>query len=164
MESHSILRQDKGFTLVEILIAIGILAILGALGLFISFDFYKSYAFSTEKNIAISVLQRVRNQSVNNINETRHGVYFSSSNQYIMFQCPDNAPCDDYADADTSKNIVIEPSYGISITGVPFYIIFDQLNGDCITCPSYPSNTIVGINYESKHYDILINEEGRISW
>ena len=62
MELHKDLIQDsKGFTLVEILIAIALLIVILSLGLFISFDFYKNYAFRSEKNIIVSILQKARN-------------------------------------------------------------------------------------------------------
>src|SRR3989344_3331593 len=109
--------MSRGFTLVEILIVVAILVVIFSFGLFISFDFYKSYSFHSEKSTIVSILQKARNQSLNNINESRHGVHFSASPlQYIIFECNPGVLCTDYSEADTSKDIIIEPSYGISIT------------------------------------------------
>src|SRR5439155_93802 len=82
-------NSENGFTLIEIMIAVGILAIIATLGLFVSFDFYKGYAFRSEKSIVVSTLQKARDESLSNINQTRHGVHFGASPlQYIIFECP----------------------------------------------------------------------------
>src|SRR5438105_2008049 len=107
MKHEALKKNTAGFTLIEIIIAIAILAIILTLGLFISFDFYKSYAFRSEKNIIVSVLQKARGQALNNINQARHGVSFQSG-QYIIFECKFATPqCTDYTGADTSKDILI---------------------------------------------------------
>jgi len=172
MALHSISRQDdgpalsevEGFTLIEVVISIAVLAVILVLGLFVSFDFYKSYAFNSEKNIIVSVLQKARNQSLDNINQTRHGVHFSNPLEYIIFECKSGNPqCTDYATgADTSKNFPpVVHMYGVSIPNTPFDVIFDQLSGDCVSsnCP-LPIN----VNANGKTQTVSVNSEGQIDW
>src|SRR5258706_4507626 len=98
MASPNTSRQSKGFTLVEIAIVIILLMTIISLGLFISFDFYKNFAFRSEKSTIISILQKARSQSLNNIDEVRHGVHFAASPlTYIVFECPTATPqCTSY--------------------------------------------------------------------
>ncbi|OGZ68624.1 MAG: hypothetical protein A3D35_01210 [Candidatus Staskawiczbacteria bacterium RIFCSPHIGHO2_02_FULL_34_9] len=167
MELPNILRQTKGFTLIEILIAMVVLGIIASLGLFISLDFYRTYAFNSEGNVILSVLKRVRNQSMNNINGVRHGVHFEDNSglKYIMFECPTLTPnCTSY---DPSyPQIEMDSSWGISFISptppLPFDVMFDQLSGDCTTCQI--SDITITVSYAIKKYDILINKEGGISW
>lgn len=153
--------------MIEFLVAVAIVVTIISLGLFISFDFYKSYAFRSEKNVIVSVLQRARSQSLNNINQTRHGARFDNNDglKYVIFECKSTNPqCADYANADNSKDILFDSSWGISLDSptLPFDIIFDQISGNCINCSS--PNTIITISSGNNHYNININNEGRIDW
>ena len=130
-----------GFTLIEILIALSILIILFALGLFISFDFYKSYSARSEKEVIVSTLQKARSESIDNISQTAHSVHFSN-NPLTYTLMP--------------ENLAISAAYNISITSpaLPFDVSFTQLSGDS------SSQTIILSNGEN----ITINSEGRIDW
>ncbi len=166
MASLKTLKQDKnkGFTLVEILVAIAILAIILSLGIFLSFDFYKSRSLLSEKDIIISVLQKARNQSLNNINQVRHGIHFmeDSGLKYIIFECKAESPqCVKYQE--NSADAVIAVYYGISISepALPFDVIFEQLSGDCLNCNLEKTITVTD---GAKSYAIKINKEGGIDW
>ncbi len=168
MALPNIYRQNnKGFTLIEILVVMAILAAIIGFGLLISFDAYKSYSFSAEKNNLITILQKARNQSLDNINQTRHGVHFQASPlTYVLFECPSTNPqCTAYAPS--SKDVTIDVSYAVSITDpvpLPFDIVFDQLNGNCVTsnCTTKPLN--ITLSSAGKFHTISINSEGRIDW
>ena|SRR5260221_110150 len=154
MVLHSILRQSRnsGFTIIEIIITIAILIIILSFGLFISFDFYKNYSFRSERNIIISVLQKARDQSLNNIDQTSHGVHFEANPnlKYTIFEGSSY-------DQDNQNNLVVNASYGISITSLilPFDVIFDQLSG-------VSSDEIITIYDGFKSYNITVNSEGKI--
>ncbi len=157
MASPNTSIRDKGFTLVEILVVIALFSIILWFGLFVGFDFYKNYSFRSEESVIVSVLQKARNQSLNNINQTRHGVHFEQG-QYIIFECPTATPqCDAYS-AGPEDN-TINSSYGISIDNLPFDVIFEQLGGNCANCP-----ITIKASYENNDYEIEINSEGGISW
>lgn len=175
MASPNILRRNKngsgvfarksgaGFTLIEILISVTILATLFGLGLFVSFDFYRSYALASEKNTIVSVLQKARGESLNNIGQVRHGVHFQTTAplQYILFECPAGNPqCTNYTAS--ASDISVPASYGITLIAPVPDIIFDQLSGDCVTCQN-PTTTITA-NDGTRSYNITINSEGQIDW
>ncbi len=159
--------KNKGFTLIEILIAIAILALIVSVGLFISFDFYKSYAFRSERNIIVSVLQKARNQSLSNINQVRHGVHFQDNPlTYVMFECPSaNPQCTSYI-ANPVTDIVVQSSYGVSINApaLPFDVIFNQLDASCASANCITNPLAITVSDSVKSYDIKINNEGQINW
>src|SRR5579863_8957521 len=165
MASPNILPRDSGFTLLEVLISLVILVIIFSLGLFVSFDFYRSYAGESEKNIVVSTLQKARSQAMDNIGQNRHGVHVQGNPlQYIMFECA--PPCNSYPGTSASDTI-ISASYNISLTPTPpFDIIFDQLSGDCVPSPTFDcaSDNPITINGNTTSYIITINHEGQISW
>lgn len=162
--------NNKGFTLVEVLIVIGLLIMVFAFGLFISFDFYRSYSFYAESDVIVSILQKARNQSLNNINQARHGVYFDISSddlKYVIFECDsENHPqCTDYNERDESKDLVIESSYGMSITPESsFSVVFEQLSGSCASPNCLSDPLIITLSDGRREYEITINNEGAISW
>ena len=169
MESHNTYNLDnRGMTLVEIIVAISILAIVASLGLFVSIDFAKSYNFRSEKNTIVSLLQRARGESINNINQSRHGVHLEGDPlKYTIFECPPSPPalpCTSYVS--NYNDLMISSSYKISVItppspSLPFDVIFDQLNGNCVSCSS---PITIQVKDASKTYDISVNNEGRIDW
>ncbi len=163
MELPNISRQNnKGFTLIELIVTIAILTIIISLGLFLSFDFYKNYSFRSEKNVIVSVLEKARDQSISNIDQLPHGVHFQSNpTQYIIFEGSSY-------DSNNNNNIAINSSWGISITSpsTPFDIIFDQLSGclsDGLNDCAAATKTIT-IKDQQKSYNITVNSQGQIDW
>ncbi len=153
----------KGFTLIELLVVIGLLGIIAALGLFISMDFYRSYAFRSERSTIVSVLQKARSQSMNNIDEKRHGVRFQGSPlQYVLFEC---SGCTTYPGSNSTDQ-VISGSYNVSITSpaLPLDIVFDQLNGNCISASCATALQSLNVTDSGKTYHISISPIGQIDW
>jgi len=139
-----------GFTLLEVLIVITILAGLAGLGLFVSIDFYKSYAFYSERNIVVSAIQKARSQSLANINESKHGVYFGTNN-YVIFQG------ENYDFRSAIYDEIIQANSLVANSGLT-EIVFDQLSG----LPSATGTIALSDNLRSS--TISIGNEGRINW
>jgi prepilin-type N-terminal cleavage/methylation domain-containing protein len=160
MASHSdSIPKHSGFTLIEILISIGILAVVAGLGLFVSFDVYRHSSFISDERILISVLQKARNQSLNNINQVRHGVHFATSPQsFVIFECPSGTPqCTTYTSNPTTDQVIATSRDLIFPYGVPSDVIFNQLSGDTT------AQTIV-LESQGTQHSITINSEGSINW
>ncbi len=135
--------------MIEMIISVGILIIIMGLGLFLSMDFYRSYAFLTERNMAISILQKARSSAMANINERKHGVYFEPD-RYVLFEG------ENYA-AHTNA-ISFETSSAISHSGMS-EVVFEQLTGranvsggDLVLKDKIRPDIIISINYEGRIY------------
>lgn len=143
-------KSDAGFTLIEILITVGILTILSGVGLFLSMDFYRGYSFNYERNLLVSILQKARSESMANINQSAHGFYYDGSN-YIIFEG------NSYS-AGNPKNKIFPSAKSVSVICSPSCeIVFQQLSGDATAAD-------ITISGNSKTTIISLNEEGRINW
>lgn len=150
----------RGFTLIEILVVIGIFAMLGTISLIVSLDSYRGYMFRNERDLIITSLQKARSQSVNNVcygacvNGRPHGVAFSPG-KTIIFQGTS------FALRDVSADEVMNRSYNaVSITpGSLGEVVFAQLSGDVAT-PGY-----VTITDSLAHTSTTtISSNGQITW
>jgi len=162
------LAFNKGMTLAEILIVIGILLLLGTLGLFISIQTYQGYAFRSDKDILISALQRARSQSVFNIclgtsttctGGRPHGVKIDTLNKkIIIFQglSYDLGPGRDANDQ--AQDFAINTNPNITYSGLN-EVVFTQLSGDATAGQITLTDTTN--NQEDR---VNINSEGQISW
>ena len=158
-------RGQAGFTLIEVLVSLTILVVIASLGLFISIDFYKAYSSRSEQSVIVSVLQKARSESLNNINEKRHGVHFQANPlQYVIFEC--DSPCTSYPVGGASSDQPIESSHNVSVTApsMPFDVVFDQLNGNCVSSNCSTNPLTVTISDGPKSYTLKVNSEGRIDW
>lgn len=159
---------SDGFTLLEMLIAMGLLAVMLTLGLLVSVDFYKSYSLRSEHDIIVSMLQKARSQSLNNINQKRHGVRFfldenSGTPSYTLFEC--DSTCTSWTGPQAS-DLTIPSQASVAITNplLPFDVVFQQLSGDCASQNCAESELVIHIEGQQTSGDISINPEGAISW
>lgn len=143
-----IFKKGEGFTLIEILIAVGLLTLIVSLGLILSMDFYRTYAFNYEKDLLVSLLQQARSRSMANINQLEHGVGFDTDEHaYRVFE-------------GTSVQ-TFEANKAIEINwDEDDDVVFSQLEGACQTC----SPTTITLSGFGKNIDIIINNQGRIDY
>lgn len=149
---HEGLQSDRrGFTMIEILVTISILAILIGMGLFMSLDFYRHTLVNDERDLVVSLLLKARTQSIDNLDQLPHGVCFVAPN-YVIFR---GTACT----ATSSTSELTPKGGGINITGLTATssVIFNQLSGDA-------STTSITLSQDSNVKVISINNEGRIDW
>ncbi len=144
------MSDARGFTLIEVVVATAILMLIAGAGLFMSFDVYRDYAFNSEVKVVISLLQKARSQALNNINQTDHGVYFTSSD-YILFQGTS------YASRSRDFDLILPVSSRIRHSGVG-EIVFQQLSGATMV-----SDNLI-LTDTIKTATISFNVAGRINW
>jgi prepilin-type N-terminal cleavage/methylation domain-containing protein len=161
-------KGDGGFTLIEILVVMSLLVIIGALTTFANFDVWRSYNFRGESSLLVSVLQKARSQSINNIclgsgctDGRPHGVYIQND-KYTIFQGSDWNNHDDAMDED------FEASSNISSASSTINeVVFGQLSATT----SFPHHTdltegeiILNETDGFRSETISINNEGRIDY
>ena len=149
---------SKGFTVLEMLVVMGLLAIVSALGLFMSMDSYRGGSFRNERDTIVTALQTARSQAMNNIclgsgctDGKAHGVHFEIG-KYIIFQ--GNA----YSSSDPLNQTIASNDPNVVVTG-PADVIFSQLSGQVAA-----AGTIAVSDQAGHSSTISINGEGQIVW
>ena len=143
--------MKKSFTLIEILLVLGILAILISLTLPLSLSFYKSQQLNNHTQDLIQVLRIAQLKAMTAEADSSFGVYFDEGQKkYILFRggffdpaAPDNE------EFDLPQIINIHTPFS--------EIIFSKLEGK----PNVFGNIVLDSNGESRV--ININKLGRIS-
>lgn len=144
--------------MIEILVAIGILALIFALGLIMSMDMYRGYSRRSERDTLVSILERARSRAMANAYQSQWGVCYDGAN-YYLFSGPhymgaitkdaiQGNPGVSIVDTSAIKKLSCDPDGGI---------VFMQLTGNA-------SNTSMTLTQGAVTSHISINTEGLITW
>lgn len=137
----------NGFTLFEMLLTIGILIILLAITLPISWNFYVNYQLDSETETLISLLGKARSSALVNRNESAHGFYFNSAT-FIVFQGPN------YASRAVAQDKSFLRNNAITISG-PSELVFGALSGQT-------SSSTYNLSNAQRSKNVYVNSEGTI--
>ena len=145
-----------GFTILEMLVAIGIATMLGGALTFVDLNNYRGDAFRSEQDTLVTLLQTARADALNNIHQERHGVAIHPNGYdgYVIFEG------DSYASS--TLRTEVPASYRANLgAGTPSEIIFNQLSGNA----NHSNANIVMVDPE-RHTTttITVNHEGAIIW
>ena len=156
MESHKIFTP-RGFTLIEMLIVIGIIAVLIWFSLFFDVNAFRGDAFRAERDMLVVALQKARADALNNIDQRPHGValYPPGVEGYVVFE----------GESFDTRNVSLDQEFGSSYAvqfapSSPHEIVFEQLSSDVIADESI---TLIDPTRQL-NFVITINHEGTISW
>ncbi len=147
----------NGFTLTEVMVVIGLVAIVGGLSLSLSMDDYRSYKFRSERDMFLAILHKARSQSMSNIclgtctNGKPHGVAIISGH-YVIFQGAS------YAIRDLAQDEITQTNYAVVFSGIP-EVVFTELSGDAT-----PSGDMTIADTSGHSSTVTITNQGRISW
>ena len=141
--------MDKGFSLVEALIVIGIMAILAGLTAPSLVSTFSDYELASEKDLAGSLIRKARQHAFIGLNNNNHGIKIASSS-FIEFEGLS------YATRDTSKDIVTDRDPDIIASGSN-EIVFNRISGRT-------SDAILVLFDGFQSATISINQEGLVSW
>lgn len=162
MESpRTSIRNSRGFTLLEILVVMGLILMVVAFGLIVSFDDYRGFTFRNERDIVVSVIQKARGQAINNMcfgagctDGKPHGVYFGSAGQYIIFQGAT------YASRDATVDEVIDAKdKAATLTGMNT-VVFNRLRADAVTT----GGATLTVSQPGRTSVVTVEPEGRVWW
>ena len=143
--------MKKGFTLIEIMVAIAILVLIFGLGGNMGLNFYRQYLREQSKSDLTTILKKARSRAMADINQSNHGVYVGE-NQNILFQG------NSYSSRATEYDQAFDKASGISISGLG-EIVFERFRGSA----SASSTIILTDVFTNKTKTIEINYEGRIN-
>lgn len=139
----------RGFTLFEILIVIGVMAILASLTLPFGFNFYKSQQLETQSQLVLQVLRLGQSKSIFQENDSSFGIYFAN-NSYALFQ----------GSSWIGRNSLYDQSFNlpsiISLSGLQ-EVVFSKMEG----LPNATGNIVLNNGLDSR--TININALGRIN-
>ncbi len=147
-----LLPHKSGFTLVEVLVVLGLLLLLVGLGGLGSMEAYRSYVFTAETHTLVSVLERARSQALVNKQQLPHGVCYQAPH-YILFQ---GTECVDTPSSErirTARSIADASDFD---TMFPV-VIFTPLTATTVSATIHVTDGL-------RTTDIVINDEGAIFW
>lgn len=150
MRLHRPWGTKKGFTLIELTIAIALVTIFIGFGLFVSMDFYRRYSFYADQGTLVSIIRRAREYSLVNLRGTPHGIKITDNN-YIIFSGSS------YIERDSLYDEVIQKSPNIMTSGIDEVVFSQKIATSTASGTITISNSILSRNIE-------INYEGRINW
>ncbi len=139
--------MNKGFSLIEIIVVIGVVAVVIGFGVVTDLSAFRRDTFQTEEAKIVSILQKARSRAMSNIYDTNHGVCYIAPN-YVIFK-GNTCTTGDSIPANTD----------ISSNGGTLFpaIVFNRLSGTT-------TGATIHITDGIKSDDIMINNEGTINW
>jgi prepilin-type N-terminal cleavage/methylation domain-containing protein len=146
-------QSSPGFTLVEVLTVVAILAILSGISLFATLTTYRNDALNAEAATITLLLESARTEAFDNVDQCPHGVRISSEG-FTLFE---GAAFND-THCDRSLHQYVPATYGISVTSDPVDVVFQQLSAEA-------NDSSITINdHEHAHAPrrMHINREGMI--
>ena len=141
--------MKRGFTLMEVLISMGILVILLGVSTPFVLHFYRRYILDSERGALLTLMRRARTMSMAGTGSSDHGVHIASD-QFTLFEGSS------YAMRNQSKDQTFSYNDIVVITGQSD-ILFKYLSGES-------SSTSFRLDNGNKQSSIYVNTEGRIDW
>lgn len=150
-------RRVRAFTLIEILVVMGMLALIGALTVFVSMDTYRGSSFRSDRDLLVALLQHARAESVHNIcavssctDGASHGVYIGATS-YTIFQGAS------YAGRVVADDQNFTEDGTVTRAGAS-EVVFAALSG------TVAAQTTITLSGDNKTSVITIEPSGRIWW
>ncbi|MBI3633948.1 MAG: type II secretion system protein [Candidatus Vogelbacteria bacterium] len=118
--------MEKGFTLVEIIIVVGILLTLATITITALSKFSQFTALSKDTEKIVSLLNRARSDTISSKNDVRYGVHFEST-KAVLFAG------DSYvSNTMTNEVVTVLPTAtirSVTLNGGGSNVLFDRLTG-----------------------------------
>lgn len=150
--------MNRGFTMIEILVTLAIFALMAGIGLFMSFEAYRSATRRSERETIVSLLERARSRAMANIDQSAWSVCYDAGD-YIIAK---GSACDDSTAHDrVEANAGVAGTSNFSIFDSPNEIVFSQLTGNVAAAVS--TEQVITVVQNGKSEEIKINYEGRIN-
>jgi prepilin-type N-terminal cleavage/methylation domain-containing protein len=147
--------MSAGFTLIEVLVVMGILVTILGSSLFFDVSNYRGEAFRAERNNLVVALETARADALNNMHQSKHGVAINPGGYagYVIFEGTS------YAVSDPATRTLIPASYTVTLEPPsPSEVVFTQLSGDT----GFSGDIVLRDSERNATTSIRINYEGKI--
>ncbi len=145
-------RFSSGFTAIELLVVVAIIALLAAVGGLIGFDALGRSSVHSERDLLVSLLTSARARALANVNEKGHGIHINL-NEFVIFEGTTYNISD-------PKNRSVGRNTGVTVTTVPANadIIFNQLSASVVIPVG------ISLTQGGQTDAVDINSQGRVEW
>jgi type IV fimbrial biogenesis protein FimT len=140
----------SGFTVIELLVVIGILGLMLAIGIPSFASIRRNVALGNTADEIVSALRLAQNSAMASQGGVDQGVYFTAT-QYCLFGGTWSGTC---PSASTTYTM---GSYGITVSGAPISVVFQHLTG-----VTSARTIVVGISGGSQK-TITVEATGKLS-
>ena len=143
-------KSQKGFTLLEIMIVIGLFALLVGISIPFGLDVYRSYVLISETRNMVSFLRRAETLSFTNTRNDSYGVMIMND-RFVVFRGAS------FATRDTAFDEEYLRSPLVTVSGIA-HIVFAAVTGrpDIMGTTTFSN----GVNEQT----VFINEHGTLFW
>ena len=166
--------SQRGVTLIELIMIMGLVIALGALALFVSLDSFRGYLYHTDRDLLITALQHARAEAIGSVcldggttscvGAVAHGVHIDTEGgfiqDYVVFQGM-NYQADDPANAliGASGALTLATSDSSDVSE----IVFKPSSGQ-VGVLGASGSTMVLVDTVGRVSTTTIGDEGQISW
>lgn len=153
-------RTARAFSLIELLVVMGIFILVAGFGLVVSFDSFRGYTFRDERDAIVGSLHKARSQAVNNMcfgtctDGKAHGVHFAGGvgSPYVVFQGTT------YVAGDVTNETIATKINSVSVTAAD--VVFAPLSATVSGAP-----IVITVTDGGPHTSVItVESEGRIWW
>lgn len=155
--------MKKGFTLIEIIIAISLLSILSMIIIAGYNSFQKSNQLKENTNIVVSLIREAQKNAVTQKDGKSWGIYIENNSTIVLFDEP-------WATATSKKNFNLPSGLtfnNITINGGGNFIIFNKLVGDTNNYGTQSHDSFINIAFRmsdtaGEFIEFMVSKSGKI--
>ena len=150
--------KNKGISLIEILIVVGIISIISTIAVLNLSNFHNQQVLRNTTEDVVSLLNEARNSTISSKNSNTYGIHFQTD-RAILFTGASftNSPSNKQINLDSA--VIIPSSGGINLNGGGNDIVFDRITGETT---KYGTITIRLVSNTTSQKVITISKVGVI--
>ena len=144
---------SRGFTMIEIVVVFGLIAVVGAFTLIFSMDAYRGSSFRSDRDLFVAGLQRARALSMNNMcsdslcsDGSSHGVKILSNGTYVIFEGANYASRHQNTDSIFKFNTATTTTFN----EIVFSALFGTASVDTIVLTGQGHSSTIKLNTEGR--------------